>query len=145
VEIHALEGIAGLLRPDTILLHRDLVDLDIIDLELARLLVHPEIYIVVLVLAARLAEVGTHKVFALLLEVPHRLMDLDEVERQRLSGLVILDVEVAVRVLIRSDVVMDGTHHLPGTGYLHAAGMLLHRWPPPADLHSSGQYVPIVT
>src|SRR4029078_1404963 len=57
VEIHALECIARLLRPDAILLHRDLVDLDVVDFELAGLLVHPEIDVVILVLASGLPEV----------------------------------------------------------------------------------------
>ena len=58
VEIHPLEGIAGDLIPDAILLDRNLVDLDVVDFELARLLVHPEIDVVIFVLAAGLAEVG---------------------------------------------------------------------------------------
>ena len=37
VEIHTLEGIAGDLGPDAVFLHRDLVHLDIVDLELAGL------------------------------------------------------------------------------------------------------------
>ena len=43
VEIHALESVTGHLRPDAILLHRDLVHLDVGDLELAGLVVHPEV------------------------------------------------------------------------------------------------------
>ena len=52
VEIHAVEGIARHLRPDAVLLDRDLVNLDVIDGELAGLLVHPEIDVVIFVLAA---------------------------------------------------------------------------------------------
>ncbi len=40
VEIHAFESIAGHLRPDAVLLHRDLVHFDIVDFELAGHLVH---------------------------------------------------------------------------------------------------------
>jgi hypothetical protein len=98
---------SGDLRPDAILLHRDLVHLDIVDFELASLLVHPEIDVVILVLAAGLAEVGAYEIFPLLFQVPHRLMDLDEVERQRLAGLVILDVEMAFLVLMGGDVAVD--------------------------------------
>src|SRR4029078_8502288 len=71
VEVHALEGVARHLRPDAILLHRHFVDLNIVHFELSALLVHPEIDVVILVLAARLPEVGTHKVFAFLLQVSH--------------------------------------------------------------------------
>src|SRR4029077_4509251 len=68
VEVHALEGVAGHLRPDAVLLHRHFVDLNVVHFELAGLLVHPEIDVVILILAARLAEVGAHKVFAFLLK-----------------------------------------------------------------------------
>ena len=78
-----------------------------IDFELAGFLVHPEINVVILILAARLAEIGTHKVFAFLLKVTNRLVDLNEVKRQRLAGLVVLDIEVAIGVLMLGDVVMD--------------------------------------
>jgi hypothetical protein len=61
VEIHALKGVAGHLGPDTVFLHRHFVDLNVVDLELARLLAHPEIDVVILILAPRLAEVGTHE------------------------------------------------------------------------------------
>ena len=77
-----------------------------IDFELAGFLVHPKINVVIL-LAARLAEIGTHKVFAFLLKVTNRLVDLNEVKRQRLAGLVVLDIEVAIGVLMLGDVVMD--------------------------------------
>src|SRR4029079_11505961 len=126
VEVHAFEGVAGHLRPDAILLHRHFVDLNIVHFELSALLVHPAIDVVILVLAASLPEGGTHKVFAFLLQVSHRLVDLNEVKRQRLAGLVILDVEVAVPVLMGSDVAVDRTHHLPSAGHFHTAGMLLH-------------------
>src|SRR5947208_3108105 len=62
VEIHTFEGIAGHLRPHAVLLHRNLVDLDVVDGELAGLLVHPEIDVVILVLAAWLAEVGAGEI-----------------------------------------------------------------------------------
>ena len=66
VEIHALEGVAGLLRPNAVLLHRDLVDLDVVDLELAGFLVHPEVDVVILILAAGLSEIRADEIFAIL-------------------------------------------------------------------------------
>ena len=54
VEIHTLEGVAGNLRPDAVLLHRNLMHLYVIDFELAGLLVHPKIDVVILVGAAGL-------------------------------------------------------------------------------------------
>src|SRR5206468_4079917 len=78
VEIHTFEGVAGNLRPDAVLLDRDLVHLDIVDLELAGLLVHPEIDVVILVRAAGFAEVSADEIFPFLLQVAHRLVDLDE-------------------------------------------------------------------
>jgi hypothetical protein len=41
VEIHAVESVAGHLRPDAVFLHRNLVHLHVLDLELAGLLVRP--------------------------------------------------------------------------------------------------------
>jgi hypothetical protein len=55
------------LRPDAVLLHRNLVDLHVINLKLATLLVHPEIDIVILVLASGLPEVGADEILAFLL------------------------------------------------------------------------------
>ena len=69
----------------TIFLHRHLMHFHILDLELARLLIHPEIDVVILVLAARLAEVGAHEILAIRFETPHGLMDLDELQRHRLA------------------------------------------------------------
>ena len=72
-------------------------------------------------MAAGLAEVGAGEVFAVLLQVAHRLVDLDELQRQRLAGLVVLVGHVAVRILVRGDVSVDRAHHLPGAGHLHVA------------------------
>src|SRR6476661_8495691 len=72
-DVHAVEGIAGHLRPDAVFLHRHLVHLDVIDLELAGLLIHPKVDVIIFVLAARLAEVGAGEIFPLFLEVAHRL------------------------------------------------------------------------
>src|SRR5262245_12246234 len=63
----------------------------------------------------------------------HRLVNFDELKRLGFPRLVVLDRQVAVRVLVGGDVVMDRSHHLPGAGHLHVAGMLLHREPPPGD------------
>jgi N-dimethylarginine dimethylaminohydrolase len=40
--------------------------------------------------------------------MPHRLVHLDELERNGLAGLVVLDGNIAVRILMRGDVVVDG-------------------------------------
>jgi hypothetical protein len=64
------------------------VDLHILDRELAGRLIHPEIDVVILILATGLAEVGAGKILPLLLQVAHRLVDLHEFERQSLAGLV---------------------------------------------------------
>jgi hypothetical protein len=57
------------------------VDLHVINLKLAALLVHPEIDVVILVLAPGLPEVGADEILAFLLQMTHRLVNLDEVER----------------------------------------------------------------
>src|SRR5262245_66687956 len=77
VEIHAVEGIARLLRPDAVLLHRDFVHLDLGDLELAGFVFNPEIDVVILVLAAGFAEVGAGEILAVILQMTHRLVHLD--------------------------------------------------------------------
>src|SRR5215471_14147075 len=143
VEIHALKSVTGLLCPDAILLHGHFVDLDVIHLELAALLVHPEIDVVILVLAAGLAEVGADEILALFFEVPHRLMDLDEVERQRLSRLVVLDAEMSVGVLMGRDIGVDRAHYLPSARYLRAAWMLLNGEPPPSDRHAGDHHIAV--
>src|SRR5262245_40438998 len=142
-DVHAVECVARHLRPNAVFLHRNLVHLDVVDLELAGLLVHPEIDVVVLVLAARLPEVGAGEVFPLLLEVAYRLVDLDKFERQGLAGLVVLDLEIAVLVLVRGDVAVDGAHHMPGAGHLHVARVLACRQPPPG-LRRAGDHDPAV-
>ena len=43
IEIEIIEGVEGDLSPDAVFLHGDLVHLHVLDLELARLLIHPEI------------------------------------------------------------------------------------------------------
>src|SRR4029077_11858729 len=78
IEVHALEGISGNLRPDAVLLHRNLVHLDIVDFELAGLLIHPEINVVIFVCASRFAKVGACEIFAFLLEMTYRLVNLHE-------------------------------------------------------------------
>src|SRR5262245_22898951 len=119
VEIHAVERIARLLRPDAVLLHRDLMHLDLGDLELAGFVINPEIDVVILVLAAGFAEVGAGEILAVLLQMTHRLVHLDELERNGLAGLVVLDHEIAVRVLVGGDVVVNRAHHVPGASHLH--------------------------
>src|SRR3990170_5044813 len=131
LEVHALEGVAGHLRPDAVLLHRDFVHFDVGDLELAALVVQPEVDVVIFVLAAGLAEVGAGEILALLLQVPDRLVHLDEFKRDRLAGLVVLDGQVAARVLMGGDVIVDRAHHVPAADDLGIAGMLRHRQPPP--------------
>ena len=54
-----------------------------------------------------------------------------------------LTSEVAVRVLVGGDVIVDRAHHLPGAGHLHVAGMLLHREPPPGDRHARHHVVAV--
>jgi len=66
-DVHAVESVARHLCPNAIFLHRHLVHLDVVDFELAGLLVHPEIDVIVLVLAAGLAEVGAGEILAFLL------------------------------------------------------------------------------
>src|SRR5262245_30668973 len=90
-EIHALEGVAGLLRPDAVLLHGHFVDLDVLHLELAALLVHPEIDVVILVFATRLAKVCADKILPFVFQVPYRLVDLDELRWDGPAGLVVLN------------------------------------------------------
>src|SRR4029079_15784631 len=129
--------------PNAILLHRDLVDLDVVDLELVRLLVHPEIDVVILILATGFPEVGADEILALFFEVPHRLVDLDEVERPSLSRLVVLNVEMAIGVLMRGDIGVDRAHHLPSARHLSAARMLLNGEPPPSDRHAGDHHIAV--
>src|SRR3990170_6994320 len=113
LEVHALEGVAGHLRPDAVLLHRNLVHLDICNLELAGLVVQPEVDVVIFVLAAGFAEVGAGEILTLLLQVPDRLVHLDEFKRDRLARLVVLDGQIAARVLVGGNVVVDRAPHVP--------------------------------
>src|SRR5262245_13561404 len=69
----------------------------------------------------------------------HRLVNFDELKRHGVARLVILDRQVAVRVLVGGNVIVDRAHHLPGAGHLRVAGMLLHRQPPPTD-RQAGQH-----
>src|SRR6516165_7241043 len=68
-DVHAVEGVARHLCPNAIFLHRHLVHLDIVNFELAGLLVHPKIDVVVLVLAAGLAEVSAGEILPFLLQM----------------------------------------------------------------------------
>src|SRR4029079_4544975 len=60
-------------------------------------------------------------------------MDLDEIERDGLAGLVVLELERALIVLVGSDISVDRAHHLPGAGDLHVPGMHMDRQPPPGN------------
>src|SRR5262249_28402433 len=137
------EGVAGHLGPDAILLHGHFVDLDVIHLKLAALLVHPEIDVVILILTAGLPEVGANEVLALFFEVPHWLVDLNEVERQRLAGLVVLDVEMSVGVLMAGDVAVHRAQYLPSARPLRAARRLLNGEPPPSDRHAGDHHIAV--
>ena len=44
---------------------------------------------------------------------------------------------------MRGDVIVDGAHHVPATGHLHVAGMLLHRQPPPGHRHARDHVVAV--
>src|SRR5712692_10095575 len=122
LDLFLLEAVARHLHPHPVLILRLLVDASLGHLQLAVLLGEPEVDVVELILAAVLAEVRAGEVAASL-DPAQRPMDLDEIERALVAGLVVLEDEDAVLDL-PCDVLVDGRLDLPALLLLRLAGML---------------------
>jgi hypothetical protein len=69
------------LGPNTVLLYRNFVHLNVADRKLSVFLGYPEIDVVILISTAGLAEVSADKILAVLFEMADRLVNLDELKR----------------------------------------------------------------
>src|SRR5207245_3655863 len=71
-----------------------------------------------------------------LLELAYWLVDLHELEREFLAGLVVRKlVDAVVLAALFGDVLMNRRHHLPGAFLLSLPGMFGSRDPPPGNWH----------
>lgn len=115
-----------------------------VDRHLPGFLIHPEINVVVLIRRSCPAEVGAGKVFPVLLELAHRLMDANEVERDLLCRLFVLQLVASVTLGARScDVLVKRAHDFPAPLHLRFPRMLGRR-NPPLRLGLAGDLRPLI-
>src|SRR6266436_2244696 len=135
VELEIVEVVTGLLHPGAVLLlHRHLVQADLVHRQLATVLVDPEVEIVELVGRAGLAKIRAREEATVLLQAAHGLVGTHEVEFERLARHGVLDLQgPLLRVATLDDALLHRRHHFPSARLLGLTGVLRCRNPPPRD------------